>query len=401
MAEKTRQSFIYVGETAKIVARLENSGEPVTGTINMSESTGCGRLTWSSRETGTVLVEKEKTEVINDISGVSQCVLAVKPVSVVGVWVADSDGNATGNNLYLTGTADLGRTVDLNLRLTTGTELVVTYYKSGSVENEITGVKAGKAQVTVSAAVNTEKGLSEIVEIEVKDRETTTTTTRTTDTTSTTTTKQETTRTTTTTKTVPVTTKTTSTTTTKDPMCTIEVETSPSGAKIYCNFQLKGNSPISWKVYPGSATMYAVKAVMSGYDTFEWETFRLTTAGENKYLEADLQAKTTTTLATTYSVQGPTQFKKDVSNALATYGYWNLRSSNSLDICSGHSVKVVQGNGYIQPKQVSGRAALEIAWAAFGQTITIEVSANVTTQGVSGSTRVESAQLNVVLHNYF
>ena len=157
---------ITVGKSAKIIARLESSGEPVTANITMIETTGLGSLLWADRVTGTVLVEQEKTEVINDIVGQSQCVLSVTPNSIVSINLIDSDGFPTGSNLTAL-TSLNGRTIDLNTQLATGTELLASYYKGGSVKNELTGLRVGTARVIVSANVSLEKGLSQTVEIQI------------------------------------------------------------------------------------------------------------------------------------------------------------------------------------------------------------------------------------------
>lgn len=154
------------GKSIGIVARLENSGEPVTANIHMVETTGNGTLTWNDKMTGLVLVSNEKVEVINDILGQSQCVLSVPPDSVQGIYQMDDDGNPTGNNL-LTVTGRYGRTIDLNTQLPTATELLATYYKGGSVQNEMLGVSVGTARIVISADVALEKGLSQVLEIEV------------------------------------------------------------------------------------------------------------------------------------------------------------------------------------------------------------------------------------------
>jgi hypothetical protein len=157
---------ITVGKSVKIIARLENSGEPVIANINMVETTGLGSLTWADRETGTVLVEEEKTEVINDIVGQSQCVLSVTPESVVSIKLMDSEGVATGSDLAVPASS-YGRTIDLNIQLATGTELLASYYKGGSVQNEMLGLNVGTARVIVSTKAALEKGLSQTVEIEI------------------------------------------------------------------------------------------------------------------------------------------------------------------------------------------------------------------------------------------
>ena len=154
------------GKSIGIVARLENSGEPVTANIHMVETTGHGTLTWADKMTGLVLVSNEKVEVINDILGQSQCVLSVPPDSVQSIYQMDDDGDPTGSNL-LTVADRYGRTIDLNTQLATATELLATYYKGGSVQNEMLGVSVGTARIVISADVALEKGLSQVLEIEV------------------------------------------------------------------------------------------------------------------------------------------------------------------------------------------------------------------------------------------
>jgi hypothetical protein len=160
------------GKSIGIVARLENSGEPVTANIHMVETTGHGTLTWADKTTGVVLVENEKVEVINDIVGQSQCVLSVPPDSVVGIYQMNDDEEPTGSNLVTVATK-YGRTIDLNTQLATGLELLASYYKGGAVQNEMLGVSVGTARIVISADVALEKGLSQILEIEVVAKSTT------------------------------------------------------------------------------------------------------------------------------------------------------------------------------------------------------------------------------------
>lgn len=164
---------ITKGKSIGILARLENSGEPVVANIHMVETTGHGTLDWADRTTGLVLVENEKVEVINDIVGQSQCVLSVPPDSIVSIYQIDSNGRATGDNLVVVDTK-YGRTIDLNTQLATGTELLVTYNRGGSVQNEMLGVSVGTARVVISADVALEKGLSQVLEIEVTAKSTVT-----------------------------------------------------------------------------------------------------------------------------------------------------------------------------------------------------------------------------------
>jgi hypothetical protein len=83
------------------------------------------------------------------------------------------------------------------------------------------------------------------------------------------------------------------------------------------------------------------------------------------------------------------------------YGPWSLVSSDSKEGISRSTVSKITGNGWIQPvsRTTDNYAYLEIEWAAFGQTIEIEVSANVTTytSGQAPYTRVEKASINVYL----
>jgi hypothetical protein len=160
---------IFIGKTAKIIASLERSGEPVTANITMVETTGHGTLAWKTQVTGNVTVNNEEVDVINNIVNQSQCVLAVTPSSVVGIYAIDTNGHPVGSNLVIMLTT-YGRTIDLNVQLATGTKLLATYTKGGSVENYLLGVSLGMAQVIVSANVGLEKGLSQTVEVAVETK---------------------------------------------------------------------------------------------------------------------------------------------------------------------------------------------------------------------------------------
>jgi hypothetical protein len=159
---------IQVGQMATIIAKLENNGEPVSGTIRMVETTGNGTLAWGVMETGDVSVVGEKTEAINNISGQSQCVISSVPLSISNIRRVDEDLNViTSGNLIVTEDGFYGRTLDLSEFVETGQPLLVDYLRSGTVVNYLTGVKAGTANVIVSADVNLEAGLSKIVTVEI------------------------------------------------------------------------------------------------------------------------------------------------------------------------------------------------------------------------------------------
>lgn len=157
-------SSIEIGTQAKIIAYVENGGMPVSGIVHMTEMTRKGTLQWTSRKTDSLLVSGEKTEALNSISGVTQCVLSSAISSVVSVYQTDVDGNIISENLY---SSFYGRTIDLTVHLETGTLLVVNYNRAGSVENYLTGLSAGTAQITISLDVNTEEGLSQIASITI------------------------------------------------------------------------------------------------------------------------------------------------------------------------------------------------------------------------------------------
>jgi hypothetical protein len=149
---------IEVGETSEIVVYVENGGMPVSGTIHMMETTGKGSLQWNSMPTGVYTVTGEKTEAINSISGVTQCVTNSVITEVFGVYTIDEENVQGTINYY---SAFNGRTIDLTTYLPTGTNLVVNYSRAGSITNYLTGVSAGTAQVITSMDVNTEEGLSQ------------------------------------------------------------------------------------------------------------------------------------------------------------------------------------------------------------------------------------------------
>jgi hypothetical protein len=156
---------------AEIYAFLENSGEAVSGVIHMSEITGNATLQWTEMMTGTVLIEMEEAEAINDIPGQTQCVISANADSVVGVWLRSDAGEKIGDNLF---SEILGNTIDLLSFVSTGTALLVDYYRGGGVINYLTSVykslyqESSVSKVIVSAEVNTEKGLSQEVNVTIQ-----------------------------------------------------------------------------------------------------------------------------------------------------------------------------------------------------------------------------------------
>lgn len=166
LSVKVNPSTIIIGQSqAKISAYLENSGSAVSGIIRMVEVTGKGTLDWSAQATSTIRITDTKSEVINAIVGVSQCVVPDNINSVVSVYQVDSDGNAFGSNMY---SSFSGKVIDLNSIYPTGTNVVVDYWRAGSVDNYLTGAVAGTSQINVSADVSNEAGLVQTVQVTVQ-----------------------------------------------------------------------------------------------------------------------------------------------------------------------------------------------------------------------------------------
>lgn len=161
-------SSLEIGEQAKITVYLENGGVPIAGLVYMTEAARKGTLLWGSKETGVIDIIDEKAEAFNAISGITQCTANSVIDEVVGVYTytEDEDGaiTHTSANLY---DSFLNRTIDLTTFVATGTNLVITYKRAGSVENYFTAVTAGEAQIVVSTPVNTEEGLSQIVTVTI------------------------------------------------------------------------------------------------------------------------------------------------------------------------------------------------------------------------------------------
>jgi len=159
-------SIVKNESSSTITAYLENSGYPVTGLVRMTEVSGKGTLSWSEKQTETILISGEKTNAVNDIVGQTQCILGSTITSVSGVWQVDVDGNKTGNNLY---SSFYGRTIDLTIYVLTGTELLVDYYRAGSAINYLTGTAVGVSRVDTSVDVDTEAGLMQSIQISISD----------------------------------------------------------------------------------------------------------------------------------------------------------------------------------------------------------------------------------------
>ncbi len=163
-------STLEIGEIAKITAYLENGDEAVSGKIYMYEYTGLGTLASNVLNTGSVTVTDEKAEAVNVIAGVTQCITnsAISSVTGVYTYTEDSDGVIThvSGNLY---SSFLNKTINLNTIIATGTPLVITYQRAGSVVNYFTAVTAGDVRITVSSPVNTEEGLSQVLSATINE----------------------------------------------------------------------------------------------------------------------------------------------------------------------------------------------------------------------------------------
>lgn len=164
-------SSIAIGTQAKLFVTLENGGVPVSGWIYFSVNNGLGNFTYGSMQTGIFTVIDEKAEAFNTISGVTQCTANSVINSVTGVYTYYEDDvtkiiTHTSNNLL---SSFLNRTIDLDIFLPTGTPLVITYVRSGAVENYFNGFTAGEAQIVASVPVNTEEGLSQSLTITITD----------------------------------------------------------------------------------------------------------------------------------------------------------------------------------------------------------------------------------------
>lgn len=143
---------------------VENGGCPANVVVHMLEVTGNGYLAWADKATETITITGEKTEVVNDIFGQSQCVLSCPITTVTGIWLIDAYGQKTGSNLY---SSFVGRIIDLNAFVATGTEVLVDYTRGGSVRNYLKGSHVGDAQVNVSVDVDTEQGLTQSIKVSI------------------------------------------------------------------------------------------------------------------------------------------------------------------------------------------------------------------------------------------
>lgn len=172
LSAEIEPSTLEIGEVAKITAYLENGDEAVSGKIYMYEYTGLGTLSATVLNTGAVTVTNEKAEAVNVIAGITQCVTNSAISSVTGVYTYTEDDNGvithTSGNLYA---SFLNKTINLNLSIPTGTPLVVTYKRAGSVVNYFTAVTAGDVRITVSSPVNTEEGLSQVLTATINEAE--------------------------------------------------------------------------------------------------------------------------------------------------------------------------------------------------------------------------------------
>ena len=173
LSAEINPSTLEIGEIATITAYLENGDEAVSGKIYMYEYTGLGTLASNVLNTGSVTVTDEKAEAVNVIAGVTQCVTNSAISSVTGVYTYTEDDNGvithTSGNLYA---SFLNKTINLNLSIPTGTPLVVTYKRAGSVVNYFTAVTAGDVRITVSSPVNTEEGLSQVLSATINEAKT-------------------------------------------------------------------------------------------------------------------------------------------------------------------------------------------------------------------------------------
>jgi len=163
---ETSPTSCTLGENVKITAYVEIGGIPVVGTVRMQELSGFGTLQQTVMQTGEITITEEVSEVVNNINGVSQCVLATNATTVIDVYVKDSNGDPIGSNLY---SSFIGNTIDLTTYIVTGTDLLVTYTRSGSVTNYMATNSIGNAIIVTSVDVDIEAGLSSTTQVTISD----------------------------------------------------------------------------------------------------------------------------------------------------------------------------------------------------------------------------------------
>ncbi len=170
LSAEINPTTLEIGEIATITAYLENGDEAVSGKIYMYEYTGLGIISASVLNTGSVTVTDEKAEAVNVIAGITQCISKAPVYSYCEVYTytEDADGVITHTSANLA-VGFSNKTINLGVMIPTGTNLVITYNRAGSVVNYFTAVTAGDVRITVSSPVNTEEGLSQVLSATINE----------------------------------------------------------------------------------------------------------------------------------------------------------------------------------------------------------------------------------------
>ena len=165
-------SSIKVGETSQIIAYLEIAGAPVTEgrTIWMTIDSNPtrGHLGWTKNSLSAVGISNERTAVINEVAGFTQCELEMFPDSVTSIFQSDDDGNPTGSNLY---SSHSGKVVTLNTELASDTDLLANYVTIGAIVNDYEGLEVGEDRVRALISTTREERTEATCRITVSDDE--------------------------------------------------------------------------------------------------------------------------------------------------------------------------------------------------------------------------------------
>jgi len=162
-------SSIQVGSKSTLLVYVEEGGPVTTGrTVYLSDVSKLkkGSLRWSHATLGAVSISKEKTVVINEVAGLTQCELSMYPASVTSIRRAENDEPGRPN-LY---SSHDGKLVTLNTYLASGIDLFAYYTAQGAAINTFTGSHIGETLLKASILSSREEGVSDQVTVTVTDK---------------------------------------------------------------------------------------------------------------------------------------------------------------------------------------------------------------------------------------
>ncbi len=168
LALTAKPSSINIHEESRLLVYAEASGGPVTDgrQVFLSQQNRVGFLKATLLRLAAVAISDEPVRAVNVVAGITQCDVSMWPSSVYAVYAADDDGKRSGPNLYA---SHMGKRINLAATLTTGTNLLVSYYALGAAVTTFRGGIAGTAHIRAQIRAHTEAPVEAAADITVAD----------------------------------------------------------------------------------------------------------------------------------------------------------------------------------------------------------------------------------------